>query len=232
MEKTLPDVLLFQGIRKEEIQSVCTCLGARRKSFDRGELLLHAGEPAAYMGLVLRGGVNIEAHSYWGGSNLFGHVGPGEIFAEAYAVIPGREMLVDVVANEPTDVLFLPAARLLEPCAKACPFHTRLLQNLLQILARKNLHLSTRMMHTASRSIRARLLSYLSEQAVEHGSNRFAIWRTIWGWTGVPCPKSFPKCARMGCLPTGKTNSPSPTRPWKLMGKKLANGRDKTTKIC
>ena len=175
MEKTLPDVLLFQGIRKEEIQSVCTCLGARRKSFDRGELLLHAGEPAAYMGLVLRGGVNIEAHSYWGGSNLFGHVGPGEIFAEAYAVIPGREMLVDVVANEPTDVLFLPAARLLEPCAKACPFHTRLLQNLLQILARKNLHLSTRMMHTASRSIRARLLSYLSEQAVEHGSNRFAI---------------------------------------------------------
>ena len=42
-------------------------------------------------------------------------------------------------------------------------------------MARKNLHLSVRMMHTASRSIRNRLLSYLSEQAVQNGSSQFTI---------------------------------------------------------
>lgn len=31
------------------------------------------------------------------------------------------------------------------------------------------------MMHTASKSLRERLLSYLSEQAMEHGSTRFSI---------------------------------------------------------
>ena len=31
------------------------------------------------------------------------------------------------------------------------------------------------MMHTASKSLRERLLSYLSEQALEHGSSHFTI---------------------------------------------------------
>lgn len=35
--------------------------------------------------------------------------------------------------------------------------------------------MSYRMMHTASKSLRQRLISYLSEQALEHGSSHFTI---------------------------------------------------------
>ena len=49
------------------------------------------------------------------------------------------------------------------------------IQNLVRISASKNLGLSARMMHTASRSIRERLLSYLSYQAQEKGSSHFRI---------------------------------------------------------
>lgn len=44
-----------------------------------------------------------------------------------------------------------------------------------RISAEKNLNLSPRMMHTASKSLRERLLSYLSEQALENGSSHFTI---------------------------------------------------------
>lgn len=47
--------------------------------------------------------------------------------------------------------------------------------DMLRISAQKNLNLSSRMMHTASKSLRERLLSYLSEQALEHRSSRFTI---------------------------------------------------------
>ncbi len=174
-ERFLADTMLFRGIREEEIRAMLSCLGAYEKAYQKDEILLRAGEPTDSMGLVLSGSVNIVVNYYWGGSNIFGHVGPGEIFAETYAAIPGRELLVDVVAAEPVRVLFLHALRLSETCSHSCPFHTRVIRNLLQILARKNLRLSTRMMHTASRSIRDRLLSYLSEQAVEHGSSRFTV---------------------------------------------------------
>ena len=171
----LSNTTLFRGLQTDEIRSVLTCINAQEKSYRKGEVLCRAGESVSSMGMVLSGSANIVVNYYWGGSNIFGHVGPGELFAESYAAIPGRELLADVIADEPTEVLFLPFLRLTETCAQSCPFHNRVIHNLLQIMARKNLHLSVRMMHTASRSIRNRLLSYLSEQAVQNGSSQFTI---------------------------------------------------------
>ncbi len=171
----LSNTTLFRGLQTDEIRSVLTCMNAQEKSYRKGEVLCRAGESVSSMGMILSGSVNIVVNYYWGGSNIFGHIGPGELFAESYAAIPGRELLADVIADEPTEVLFLPFLRLTETCAQSCPFHNRVIHNLLQIMARKNLHLSVRMMHTASRSIRNRLLSYLSEQAVQNGSSQFTI---------------------------------------------------------
>ena len=49
------------------------------------------------------------------------------------------------------------------------------LDNLIRISAEKSLSLSNRMMHIAPKSIRERLLSYFSEQAIENRSPRFSI---------------------------------------------------------
>ena len=112
---------------------------------------------------------------WWGNSNIFGHVRKGDIFAENYAAIPGKELLCDVVAAEDSDVLFLSLGKVLATCKNSCPFHHRLTHNLLRISAQKNLNLSTRMMHIAPKAIRERLLSYLSEQAMENGAAHFTI---------------------------------------------------------
>jgi len=50
-----------------------------------------------------------------------------------------------------------------------------LIRNMLTIAARKSLNLSRRIMHTSSKSIRGRLLSYLSFQATQHGCREFDI---------------------------------------------------------
>ena len=121
------------------------------------------------------GSVNIVVNFYWGNSHIFGHIGKGQVFAENYAAIPGKELICDVVACEETEVLFLNMRNMLTTCQRGCAFHTHIIQNLLRISAQKNLNLSTRMMHTASKSLRERLLSYLSEQALENGSSHFTI---------------------------------------------------------
>ena len=92
-----------------------------------------------------------------------------------FAAIPGRELNCDVVAAEDTEVLFVDIHRLLSTCQNSCPFHRRLIHNLIRISAEKSLSLSNRMMHTAPKSIRDRLLSYLSEQATRNRSPRFSI---------------------------------------------------------
>ncbi len=171
----LSGIGLFRNIAPREIQNLCHCLGIYEKAYPKGAMIYRAGDVVTDVGLVLDGAVNIVMNSYWGISSIFGHMEKGEVFAEAYAAIPGKELVCDVIACEDSLVLFLPMAGALALCPKSCPAHRRLLQNLIQISAAKNLRLSDRMMHIAPRTIRERLLSYLSAQMMANGSSHFRI---------------------------------------------------------
>lgn len=94
------------------------------------------------MGLVLTGSVLIEHTDMQGAVTLLGRAEPGDLFAEAYACAPDELLLVDVVASEACEVLFLDAKRILTQCTNACEHHSRIIRNLVRTLAHKNLALS------------------------------------------------------------------------------------------
>jgi CRP-like cAMP-binding protein len=171
----LTGTVLFRGLSANEAQTMLSCLGSFEREYSKGELICRAGECVENMGLVLTGGVNIFIDDIWGNSTILGQAAPGELFAETYACIPGEPLMVNVEAGRQSTVLFLNASKLLTTCKSACPYHSRLIRNLLQISAMKNLSLSRRSLHTSPRSIRGRLVSYLSEQARRGGSREFTI---------------------------------------------------------
>ena len=172
---SLTNTPLFHGIREDELREMLGCLNAREQEYKKGEIIFRAGDSVTEVGLVERGSVNIVVNFYWGNSSIFGHVTQGNLFAETYAAIPGKELLNDVVAAEDCLILFLDMRHLTTTCASSCVFHQRIVHNLLRIFAQKNISMSSRMMHIAPKSLRERLLSYLSEQAMEHGSAHFTI---------------------------------------------------------
>lgn len=166
---------LFRGLTKDEVQEVLGCVAAGLRQYEKGNVILHMGESTEAMGLLLSGSAIVESGDLWGNNSVLGHIEAGEIFAETYACLPGEALLVNVVAREPCRVLFLSMPKLLSPCARACGKHNRLIQNLVILFAQKNLGLSRRILHTSAKSIRGRLLSYLSEQAKRNGGYSFAI---------------------------------------------------------
>ncbi len=166
---------LFRGISAEELERMRPCLGLYEKHYTKGAVIYRAGDAIGDIGLVEKGSVNIVVNSHWGTGSLLGHMERGEIFAEAYAAVPGRELLCDVVACEDSTVLFLPMQRAITLCQKNCRAHSCIVRNLIQLSAIKNLSLTNRMMHITPRTIRERLLSYLSEQMIAHGDRSFTI---------------------------------------------------------
>ena len=70
-------------------------------------------------------------------------------------------MMVDVIAMEEAEILFLNVPELFRLAAAGKGEYS----HLTMISARKNLLLSRRILHTSSKKIRDRLLSYLSYQA-------------------------------------------------------------------
>ena len=171
----LADTPLFQGINEDKINVILPCLGAHVKKYRKDSVIFRAGRKVNEIGLILNGSVNIIANFYWGNSNIFGHIKKGDIFAENYAAFPEKELINDVVAAENTEILFLNLNKILTVCKKGCAFHNEIMHNLIKISAAKNLSLSFRMMHIAPKSIRERVLSYLSEQAAVNKSLHFAI---------------------------------------------------------
>ena len=171
----LSKTVLFRGASPEEIKTMLDCLSAQTQTYQRGGIVYHAGDVVTSLGLVLSGSVSIENDDVWGNKSILDRVGPGQVFAETYACVPGEPLLISVVAAETTEILFLDMSRVLHICSNACGFHSKLIRNLLAIASQKNLSLSRRIFPTSSKSIRGRLLSYLSFQAAQHGSRDFEI---------------------------------------------------------
>lgn len=171
----LSSTSLFRDIKKDDIEKLLLCQSARTKKYKKGNIILHTGDHIKEIGLVLSGSVNIVVNFYWGNSRIFGHIEKGDIFGENYAVLPENTLSKEVVAAEDAEVLFLNLGKLLTTCKKGCAFHNEIIHNLFKISAVKSLNLSSRMMHTAPKSIRERVLSYLSELAITKSNTHFTI---------------------------------------------------------
>lgn len=175
MELLLSETPLFQGIQEAEISALLQCLAAQERSYRKGDVIFSEGTVTESLGIVLSGMALISFCDAWGNHSILGSVAPGAVFAEVYACIPGEPLRISVSAAEDTTVLFLNVRRVLSTCTNACPFHTRLVRNLLTVCAQKSFQLSQRIAHTSFKSIRGRLMSYFSECAKVSGSNRFQI---------------------------------------------------------
>lgn len=171
----LTQTSLFSGISQADLSALLSCLAAVERRYSKGAVILAEGEPTQWMGLVLEGRAIISCADVWGKSSILGFAEPGAVFGEAYACVPGEALLISVCAAEETRVLFLNVGKLLTVCGNACPFHARLIRNLLSISAGKNLQLSRRIFHTTPKSIRGRLQSYFSECAKKSGSLTFSL---------------------------------------------------------
>lgn len=175
MQINLANTLLFRGMEPSDIDEMLGCLLAKERTYKKGEIIFPEGSPTEQIGVVLTGRVVIELGDVWGNNSVLSSIGPGGVFAEAYACVPGEPLMVNVTAAEDTEALLLNIKRVLEPCSKVCPYHVRLVRNLLALCAGKNLQLSRRVLHTGPKSIRKRLLSFFSECIKRTGSYSFDI---------------------------------------------------------
>ena len=171
----LANTKLFSGIEADEIEKMLECLVFEQRRFAKGEKVFRAGKIVQSFALVLSGSVIIENTDFWGNTSVLDKIGAGQTCAETYAFAEGETLMVDVTATEQSEILFFNAKRMMTVCARGCSCHNTLIRNLLSVFVKKNLHLSRRIFHTSSKSIRGRLMSYLSYRAAQCASGTFSV---------------------------------------------------------
>lgn len=166
---------LFDGIQPENLIAMLGCLGARKVSAEKGQLIFREGDAATHVGIVLSGAVQLIREDYYGNRSIVAHIGPAQLFGETYACAGIHALPINIAADEDSQILLIDCSRITVSCSNACAFHSQIIFNLLKLVANKTLVFDQKIQVTSKRTTREKLMTYLLNQAKLQGKNKFTI---------------------------------------------------------
>lgn len=169
------DSPLFAGMTPEDRVSALTCTGYHINTYKKGQIVLFEEEDVKYIGIVLQGVVDMVKEDHWGNKTMLLRLGKNDMFGETFACGEDNLSVVTFVVTADAKILFMPFHRVMHNCANACAFHQKLIENMVKVIAGKNRELMRKIEVVSKRTIREKLLAYLSLQAQTQDSPYFDI---------------------------------------------------------
>ena len=169
------NVSLFEGINSTDITRLLSCLGIRERFFSKGETIIHEGDKIECIGVILSGFIQIVRNDADGNRMIQAAFGIGSIFAESFVCAGIESSPVTVIAAEDSDVLFIPFKKMIHSCQASCSFHHVLIENMMKLIARKNLLLGAKIDIAGKRTIRAKVMAFLEQEKRKTRSSSFTI---------------------------------------------------------
>ncbi len=171
----IKSVELFNGIDEAEYQSLLSCLSAKVMKYDKNQAVFSRGEDVMYVGIILSGQVQVMREDYYGNRSILAKLDAGMLFGETFVCADIKKLPVSVFTTAESEILFIDYHKLTTTCNEACSFHNKLIQNMLRILALKNIMMNQKIEIISKRTTREKLLAYLSLEALRTGNNQFNI---------------------------------------------------------
>ncbi len=166
---------VFFGMNDDELKGLLECFYARVRKYEKEEMIIRQGDMISNIYLILDGGVNIEKDSYWGRRIIISRLGKNQNLALSFVGSKNVESSVDAITVEDTLVLILSYEKCTSMCQNACTRHKVLINNLFQILSKENIELIQKIENVSQKTIRDKVLTFLSNEAQKNHSNSFNI---------------------------------------------------------
>ena len=166
---------LFDGICPEDRKTMLDCIGYHIGTFRKGDIVAFEEENIQHIGIVISGAVDMVKEDLWGNKTMLVRISKNELFGETFACGSDHLSLVTFLVSEDATILFIPFHRVLNSCSMVCSFHHRLTENMVRIIADKNRDLMRKIEVISKRTIREKLLAYLSIQAQMQNARYFEI---------------------------------------------------------
>ncbi len=166
---------LFADINPEERVAMLGCIGYHISTYQKGEVVAFENENIKHVGVVLSGAVDMIKEDLWGNKTMLVRAGKDDLFGETFACGEDNLSVVTFMVSQDARILFLPFNRVMHSCTMACRFHHQLIENMVHIIANKNRDLMRKVEVVSKRSIREKILAFLSIQAQTQKSRYFQI---------------------------------------------------------
>lgn len=175
IEDDLPGLPLFGGIQSKDYGAMLSCVGYHVGSYQKGETIALEEEHIKHVGIVLSGAVDMVKEDLWGNRTMLMRLRAKALFGETFACGSDTLSVVSFLAAEDAEILFLPFWKVMHSCSMACEFHHRLTENMVRLIADKNRDLMRKIEVISKKTLREKIMAYLSLQAQMTGQRYFEL---------------------------------------------------------
>lgn len=166
---------LFFGMTDLELDKMLKCFNAYIKKYEHGDVIIRQGDNVSKIFLILDGKVNIEKETYWGRRIIIQKLYANDNIGLSLVASKNTEANINALCIDNAVVLVLNYEKCSTMCQNACSHHSALIRNLFKILSKENIELIEKIENISQKTIRDKLLTYLSNESQKNRKNSFEI---------------------------------------------------------
>lgn len=157
----LKNILLFNDMDNFAIENALKCMCAKVSNFNKNTNILSAGDNTLYIGIILEGEAQIVRDDIFGNRSVISKIYKGDIFGEVFACAEINTLPISVISLSNTKVLFLNYKKVILTCSSSCIYYHKMIENMLKVLANKNLSLNKKIEVISAKTTREKIMIYL-----------------------------------------------------------------------
>ena len=169
------EIPVFKGITVEECDRMMVCFGVTSQRFSADEVIYDFADKRDMIGILDGGTAVVVRLDEKGDRTILEHLESGGLFGEMLMFENVTGDSVQVICEKACRVWFMRADQVTKRCETACDHHSRLVENMFELVAEKASGLSERVEVLSRRSIRDKLLCYFVMQAAKNHSSAFQL---------------------------------------------------------
>ena len=159
---------LFQGLPPDALEYALSYFEAHVKAYEKGDFLHQVSFPLERFGLVLSGTIQVSMDDMDGHHIIMNNVSAGGLFGEAYCFL-GTDAPIYICAVTEAEVLWMRPTRVKAPRLPLQERDQMLANRLVAALASRTLSLNQRIQILSRRTLREKLITFLSQYATAQG---------------------------------------------------------------
>lgn len=166
---------LFAGISDQELLYLMNCLRPKTYTYKRNDYIAVEGSSFDSIGILLYGEATVSKENASGNRVIISTLKPGSMFGEMFVFSGQTLWLSTIQAQKNSAVIFLQRDKIIGECGNVCPWHKKLIWNLLKIISDRAIMLNKKVEYLTIKSIKGKIAAFLFEQYSTFGSSTFVI---------------------------------------------------------
>ena len=169
------ETALFKGFAGKEVLIAVNCLEGYVKEYAKKEVIFRSAEVLEAVGIILSGQVLLCKENISGMRQIFSELEAGDILGETALRATREPSGYEAVAGAACRILFIRIHKIVRPRGQVCQLRGRIIENMMALLLENNRSMYHKLHLVSHKSLRDRILHYLSLQAKKSNALAFDI---------------------------------------------------------